>query len=59
VDGGEVADDLGSNGEVDDMQNGEGSSVVSTESSSPSWNTEEKPLEELQAPVCFGYGRLR
>jgi hypothetical protein len=44
---------------VDEMQNGEGSSVASTESSSPSWNAEKKPLEELQSPVCFGYGRLR
>jgi hypothetical protein len=36
------------------MQNGEGSSVASTESSFPSWSAVEKPLEELQAPVVFG-----
>jgi hypothetical protein len=50
---------LGGDGDQDKMQNGEGSSVASTELSSPSWNAEEKPLEELQAPVSFGYGRLR
>jgi hypothetical protein len=50
---------LGGDGDQDEMQNGEGSSVASMESGSPSWNAEEKPLEELQAPVCFGYGWLR
>jgi hypothetical protein len=50
---------LGGDGDQDKMQNGEGSLVASTESSSPSSNAEEKPLEELQAPGSFGYGRLR
>jgi hypothetical protein len=40
---------------MDEVQNSEGSSVASTESSSSSWNAEEKPLEELQAPACFGW----
>jgi hypothetical protein len=42
------------NGEVDEVRTGEVSSMASTGSSFSSWNTEEKLLEELQAPVCFG-----
>jgi hypothetical protein len=45
----------GDGGDVDELQNGEGSLVASTESSSSSWNAEEKPLEELHAPACFGW----
>jgi hypothetical protein len=50
---------LGGDGDQDKMQNGEGSSVASTELSFSSWNADEMPLEELQAPASFGYGRLR
>jgi hypothetical protein len=42
------------NEDVDELQTSEGSSVASSESSSSSWDAEEKPLEELQAPACFG-----
>jgi hypothetical protein len=59
VDGGCAPVASGDSGDVDEAQNSEGSSVASTEPSSPSWNAEEKLLEELQAPVCFSYGRLR
>jgi hypothetical protein len=47
VDGGCAPVASGDGGDVDEVQNGEGSSVASTESSSSSWNAEEKPLEEL------------
>jgi hypothetical protein len=50
---------LGDDGDQDKMQNGEGSSVASTELSSSSWNADEMPLEELQVSASFGYGRLR
>jgi hypothetical protein len=40
--------------DVDELQTSEGSSVVSSESSSSSWDAAEKPLEELQAPTYFG-----
>jgi hypothetical protein len=33
--------------DVDELQTSEGSSVASSESSSSSWDAEEKPLEEL------------
>jgi hypothetical protein len=47
IDGGCTPVVSGDSGDVDEAQNGEGSSVASTESSSPSWNVEEKLLEEL------------
>jgi hypothetical protein len=40
--------------DVDELQMSEGSLVVSSESSSSSWDAEEKPLEEHQAPAYFG-----